>query len=492
MQQQQVAPTNRPGSMTAVMRAVSHAAGPKILRIGVVQTGKVIDERLIKERSHVTVGPSEKAMFVVPSRKIPPNFRLFELIGGEYYLNFLDGMGGRVALKSGIADISTLKAQAKVVTVGNVKLYRVRLTDDARGKVVIGETTFLFQFVAPPPVQPRPQLPVSVMKNAGVDIDWTTTIIAAFSFLAHFFIVALVYSDWMDPIVDDELRASQLIDSFQSVPRPVAEVPQKEEDTKAESTAAAATAQAGVATAPKQGNGGAGKAPGAPGKGGAKSAAEMRAEADAKAAEIESSLAALDVQAVGVMGAGVNTTNVLDDSSVPAESVDGAARSGSAAGSGSGVTIKGGSGSGTVKPGSVGSNDIASIGNTGTSDPNGGTAAQVGTAKAVEGPKGNVSASASQSGGGAVKNASSVVARMRGGFRRCYEQGLASDPSLQGSVTLVATIGPNGEVRSVSGGGGALGSIVGCLKGVVQSGAFAKPEDGTGAVISIPINFSRQ
>ena len=70
--------------MTAVMRAVSQQTGPKILRIGVVQGGKVIDERLIKQRSHVTIGPSEKAMFVVPSRKIPPNFRLFELIGNEY------------------------------------------------------------------------------------------------------------------------------------------------------------------------------------------------------------------------------------------------------------------------------------------------------------------------------------------------------------------------------------------------------------------------
>mgnify|MGYP003349612024 CR=1 FL=1 len=71
----------------------------------------------------------------------------FAIVALMNMMNFLDGMGGRVALKSGIAELSALKAQAKPITVGNVKFYRVRLTDDARGKVVIGETTFLFQYV---------------------------------------------------------------------------------------------------------------------------------------------------------------------------------------------------------------------------------------------------------------------------------------------------------------------------------------------------------
>ena len=53
------------GQMTAVMRAMSQAAGPKVLRIGLVQGGKVIEERIIKQRTHVTVGPSEKSMFVI-------------------------------------------------------------------------------------------------------------------------------------------------------------------------------------------------------------------------------------------------------------------------------------------------------------------------------------------------------------------------------------------------------------------------------------------
>src|SRR2546423_15502492 len=88
----------RPGQMTAVMRAVAQAQGPKVLRIGIVQAGRVVEERIIKQRTTVTVGQSEKAMFVIPSQNLPSPFKLFELIGADYYLNWVDGMQGRLAL----------------------------------------------------------------------------------------------------------------------------------------------------------------------------------------------------------------------------------------------------------------------------------------------------------------------------------------------------------------------------------------------------------
>src|SRR5258706_1285607 len=235
-------PSGRPGQMTAVMRAMPQVTGPKVLRIGLVQGGKVIEERVIKQRSHVTIGPSEKSMFVVPSQSVPANFRLFELIGNEYHLNFLDGMTGRVALQTGITDLNSMRGQAKRSPQG---AYQVRLTEDARGKVVVGETTFLFQFVAPPPIQPKPQLPVSVKGGLSSQIDWTMTIIAAFSFLFHFGMVGAIYSDWMDPIVDDELNIAGLIDSVKSLPPPPVETPTE----VSTSTATATTADAPKAAA---------------------------------------------------------------------------------------------------------------------------------------------------------------------------------------------------------------------------------------------------
>ncbi|HZO12146.1 MAG TPA: AgmX/PglI C-terminal domain-containing protein [Polyangiaceae bacterium] len=462
------------------MRAVSQAAGPKILRIGVVQAGKVVDERLIKQRGTVTIGPSEKAMFVVPSRKIPPNFKLFELIGAEYYLNWLEGMSGRVALKTGISDLNALKAQAKPVTAGGITFYRVRLTDDSRGKVVVGETTFLFQFVVPPPVQPKPQLPVSVRKGVAGDVDWFTTIVAAFSFLFHFFLVALVYSDWMDPVVDDDYAVNSLIESVKSLPPPP---PLEKPLADANSDATAASTAASDAPSKGPGDKGAGK--GAQGKDG-------QAGADAKAAEIASQLAELDVQTVGALGGGLATEGVLGSSEVPAGLLDDAGRSSMGAGSGDpgGLRGLGGSGSGSVRPGAGGGGGLRDIGN--TSGKEGGGATQAGKAKEVKGPVGSANVGGAGVAGGTVANANAVVARMKGRFRNCYQTGLNQNPEMQGSVTLTAKIGPNGEVLSVGGGGGgALGPIVPCLKAVVQSGGFSPPEGG-GAVVTIPITFVKQ
>ncbi|MBI4703125.1 MAG: energy transducer TonB [Deltaproteobacteria bacterium] len=443
--------------MTAVMRAVAQQAGPKILRIGVVQGGKVVDERLIKQRTHVTIGPSEKAMFVVPSRRIPPNFKLFELIKSDYHLNYVDGMNGRVALKTGIADLAALKAQAKIVSEAGVKFHRVQLTDDSRGKIIVGDTTFLFQFVVAPPVQPRPQLPVSVRKGVGGDIDWFTTVVAAFSFLLHFFFVSLVYSDWMDPIVDDEVNVKQLIESVKQLPAPPPiEQPQTETDAASTATAAAAS------DAPKTAGGGAGS-------GKAMTAAEAKAAANARAA------------------------GVLEGGDVPTGLLDEAARSGLAAGSGgdAGGLKLGGMGSGVIRPGSGGGlGGLKDIGDTSGSSTT--TSAATGQTTKVEGPEGSAIVGGAGVSGGNVANASAVVARMRGRFRRCYQQGLAQNPEMQGSVNLVARVGPNGEVLSVGGGGGgSLGGIVPCLKAVVAGAQFAPP-DGGGATISIPISFVRQ
>lgn len=93
--------------------------------------------------------------------------------------------------------------------------------------------------------------------------------------------------------------------------------------------------------------------------------------------------------------------------------------------------------------------------------------------------------------GGKVANAATVVARMRGRFRACYQAGLNDDPGLQGAVTLVAKLGAGGEVTKVTGGGGALGAIFPCLEAVVRSGGFSSPEGGS-AIVSIPITFVKQ
>ena len=344
MSQQQVATSARPGQMTAVMRAMSQASGPKVLRIGVVQGGKVIEERVIKQRTTVTIGPSEKSMFVIPSKQIPPNFKLFELVGQEYMLNFLDGMTGRIALKTGISDLGALRGQARRVQVGTTQAFQVTLSDEARGKVVVGETTFLFQFVAAPPVQPKPQLPVSVKAGLASDIDWTTTIIAAFSFLFHFGAVGSIYSEWMDPVVvDDDVMVNQLLESVKQLPAPPPVETPKDAAPQAANTAAAA------ADAPKQASSG-GKSAGPAAAGGPKIG-------DSRASQISNELNQLNVAMLGALSSnGSSTSAVLGSGSdLPTGLLDSAGASAAGAGAGGigGLNI-GGSGGGSLRPGAAG------------------------------------------------------------------------------------------------------------------------------------------
>ncbi len=465
------APGGRPGQMTAVMRAMSVQTGPKVLRIGVVQAGRVVEERIIKQRTTVTVGSNERAMFVVPSQAVPPMFKLFELIGMDYYLNFVDGMTGRVALATGITDLNALRGQAKKVA-GN---YQVKLTDEARGKVVVGETTFLFQFVAPPPVQPRPQLPLAVKGGLASQIDWSLTIIAAFSFLLHFGVVGAMYSDWMDPIVGDEFNVAGLVDMMKNIPPPpVTETPQEDPNANATATATAAnTKPAGGAGGAKNTGSGVSKNAGSVGD---KQAAALAAQADA-----------MQMQMLAALGGNSSVQGALNRSDIPPVDLSGAAASGAGVAHGTG-DLKVGGGGGAIQGGGKG----AGLGGLGGGTKGSGTGEGAGTERKVEGPKGDA-----QLGGTSatvpISDADRVIAGLRPRFRQCYQTGLNSDPSMAGKVVITAKVGPNGEVSSadVTSNTGLSQSVASCIAGVVRRAQFSAPGGG-GSTLNIPVTFVQQ
>lgn len=456
--------------MTAVMRAMSVQTGPKVLRIGLVQSGRVVEERIIKQRTTVTVGSNERAVFVIPSQAVPPMFKLFELIGNDYHLNFLDGMTGRVALASGITDLVALRGQAKKV--GGA--YQMKLTEEARGKVVIGETTFLFQFVAPPPVQPRPQLPLAVKGGFAAQIDWSLTIIAAFSFLLHFGIVGAMYSDWMDPVVGDDLNVAGLVDMMKNIPPPPATETPTETNTNATATATATAA----ASKPSGGAGGKSGASGASksaGSVGDKQAAALAAQADQ-----------MQMQMLAALGGGSAVQGALNRSDIPPVDLSGAAASGAGIAHGTG-DLKVGGGGGAVQGGGKGGGLGGLGGGTKQSGESG-----AGTERKVEGPKGDA-----QVGGSSatvpISDADRVIAGLRPRFRQCYQTGLNSDPSMSGKVVITAKVGPNGEVSSadVSTNTGLSPTVASCIAGVVRRAQFNAPGGG-GSTLNIPVTFVQQ
>ncbi len=448
--------------MTAVMRAVAQQAGPKVLRIGVVQGGRVIEERIIKQRGTVTVGQSEKAVFVIPATTVPAQFKLFELIGNDYYLNFLDGMGGRVALATGISDLAGLRGQAKRANVSGANAYQVRLTEEARGKVIVGDTTFLFQFVAPPPPQPRPQLPLAVKGGLASQIDWDLTIIAAFSFLLHFGIIGAMYSDWMDPIVTDEFNVQALVDLTKNVPPPQIETPAETSTAPAASATAASTAQA------------------------SKAAGKSGPVSDKQAAALAAQAEQMQMQMLAAFGGNTAVQGALNRSDIPPADLSGAAASNSGVNNAGGDLHLGTAGGGTVRPGSAGGG-LAGIGNSG-----GGGGGGAGKEQAVKGPTGDAQIGATTA-SVPVSDAERVVAGLRPRFRNCYNKGLAQDPGMAGGVTIVTKVAPNGEVTAAdaSNNSGLSPDVVACIQRVVKNAQFTGP-GGSGSTINIPIKFLQQ
>src|SRR4051812_6185394 len=98
------------------------SAQHKIPRIGVIQGGKIIEERLLKRRESVTIGSGAKNTIVLPASGLPSTFTLFELRGQQYSLGFTDVMDGKVSLSDTAAvDFAALRqsGQAKPKSSGS-------------------------------------------------------------------------------------------------------------------------------------------------------------------------------------------------------------------------------------------------------------------------------------------------------------------------------------------------------------------------------------
>lgn len=475
MQQQRPA-AGKPGQMTMAMRAMPQVTGPKVLRIGKVQGGRVIEERVVKQRTHVTIGSSHTNMFLAAGHNVPETMRLFELVANEYVINLTDAMTGRVALPSGVTDVTQARASGLAKRAGTY--YQLKLTEDARGKVVVGDTTFLFQFVAPPPVQPKPQLPLAVQGGLAAQIDWTFTIIAAFSFLLHFGLAGAVNSDWFDPVIDEDAETAALIQQAKDRPTPPIEE-KKEEAADPSKAAKADDKKEGPKTAEvKKGGGG----PGAGPKGGG----VTTKNADALSKDLD----ALEMKALGSLGgSGPAQSSILKPGASAADSsLDNvASKEGGVDTSGTGLKT-GSGGGGPLMPGQGGGKGLSGVGDT-KGGGGGGGGSGTDTSTAVKAPSGEASTGAA-AGASNVKDADSVIARNRWRFKACYNKALASDASAGGTVKVTVKVGEGGEVVNAGvASSDAPSGLTQCIVSSFRSMKFSPP-DGGSATFTVPVVLS--
>lgn len=429
---------------------------PKILRIGIIQNGKIVEERLVRKRESVTIGQSTRNTFVVPaSNALPRTFTIFELTPAGYALNFSDMMDGRLSLGDQVVALPALR-QGKAQKKG--ELWHLLLPERSRGKVVVGDVTVLFQFVTPPPVQPRPQLPPSVRSSLMQNLDWVLVAVVAASFIMHFgFVIYLRNIDWpRKPDIEEipDRFVQMIVPKKIEEPKPVVQQEEKKEAEKKE-------AKKDKGDASK-------KAPPKP----------RDPEAEARAAAERRARLAADVQKMGVLkilGAKGENGSVADlvkggDVSGDADKVFAQVGGVGVATTGGGLRSKGAGGSGSLRGG--GSLRASGPGEVGTGERGG--------ERVV---KGIVKDSAPTDVDGSLDP--SVIAReirsRLGAIKACYEAGLKRNPNIGGKLQLRFEVSTVGKVTSADIENDSMhdDEVASCIKSRVMTWRFPAPAGGS-------------
>ncbi|MFW6067491.1 MAG: TonB family protein [Myxococcota bacterium] len=469
--------------MTMAMQAVAaKPTGPKVLRIGLIQGGKIVEERIIRQRETVSVGTSEKNHFIVHDSSLPSRFELFQLVGNDYILNFTDAMKGRVGLPGGVQDLDQLRQSGGARNAGTH--WQIKLGDASKGKIVIGDVTLLFQFVTPPPVMPRPQLPAAVRGGFVKSIDWLFTAFIVFSYMFFFgFIVFLESWDWP---IEDEMAAvpesaARLI--FEEPPPPEPEEAEPTEEGEAEEEAAE---EAEVAEAPAERE--------QPAEGGDEGPSEdLNTDAEARARIAEEAASAAESMILGALGEGGALSDVLAGGAVTGNAEDILEQA-------AGVGVASGESGGQLRTrsGGGGSGEGGSLGNLAKAGGGGATKARDTGQVQERKIQGDINLGSGGDVGGAGQFDTSVVqrqirARLRA-IQRCYENELRKDPSLAGKVTVEFTIEQRGNVTGARAAQNTTGSsaVERCVVNTIRRFRFNPGPEGGSVTFSYPFVFAPQ
>jgi hypothetical protein len=430
---------------------------PRILRIGVLLGGKIVEERLIRERAPVTIGQSMRNTFSIPIEGLPLELTLFALDEGRYSLRFLPRMDGR--LSDGSGQVNTLDALKSHGAQNHGDYFQVPLSETARGKLSFGDLTILFQFVTEPPRQPKPMLPASVRGTFTDRFDPRLSVIMGASILVHFAVVIVALFTDVETENGIAERAYNL--TFKQDTYTV-DLNQPKPDT------AQTGSGAGSAAPEKKPDKGANKPRPADQGDDGKSEADQVALQEQEAAKFADLLT----------GEGVNGTSEGDMSKRRPGAELGAQISEVREG-GQAVKVGGGAGRGSRGDGEVrvGTGHGPDIDGPGSTESAGGGKGQ------EKAPAGRISVADKQSFDESTLTPDVVLARIQSaymaGLKRCYKEFLKKDASARGKVTLALTINETG--RTVKGAAkGFAGEVDDCIGNLMTGWRFPIPKDKDG------------
>jgi hypothetical protein len=414
----------------------------KVLRIGVIQAGKIVEERVLPARQTITLGTGPKNTIVVPLANVPESVVVFAYQGDRYVLHFDQGADGRVQGPQGAADLSALVSQGVAKQTGRV--CTVPVNGDQRGKLVIGEITVLWQFVAPPAEVPKPELPKEAKGAHFKSLDRLFSVTLFLSFLAHSgFYIALANTE-----LPKELSLEEIPDRYAKVLIPE-RMPKPPEKKTEEKKVEAATEKKVEKAEEKK----------------AESAEQVAQKKAARAAAVAKAVQSKGIlKVLGALGPGGGGGAVADVFGTGGGMGDVA----SALSGAGGVAVANDPGAGGGRKGG-GEGGTASIGSLATS---GGGKVGLGAKTEVK-VSGSVAAEEAEIDSADVdqgKLGAFVRARM-GLVKACYENALKRNPSLKGKISFRFTILETGALADIATAQNSLGSaeVAACIMNTMRS-----------------------
>ncbi|AWV89788.1 AgmX/PglI C-terminal domain-containing protein [Bradymonas sediminis] len=466
----------------------SNKSGKKVLRIGLIQNGKILEERVFRAASNVRVGTDiSKNELVVPASNLPKSFQVFEAASGAYTLCFDSKMTGRVSTGNGVRTLKELISQGKATKTATG--YSVALTPRARGKIQIGEVTILFQFVTPPPPIARPVLPASMRGGWFRGMDYYLVAMIALSALLQIgFVTYLQLHEWPEqidglnhnipdrfvelmkapepeePIVPDAVETPEdgdgEPDDSKEAKKPDPKPPVKSEPKKTEADPKPSTEEKPAPTAEEIAA--------------AKAAEKKRMEDEVRNSTMLGKLGSVNGDGPSIVdslvdgAANVGMDEAFADTKGVKEGVAGYEKSGLRSGGSSDAD---------------GSGSTASIGDLGASS---------GTKKAEKGvdtgskKEEKVTAKMDIKDGNPVvgtgtldaNSISKVVQRNAKAIQSCFERVLKTNPNAGGRLVITVTIGRAGRPTSVKANTSIGGGFKSCTERAVKSWRFDRPKGG--------------
>jgi hypothetical protein len=428
----------------------------KVLRIGLVLRGRIVEERILRRPATVTIGRSQRCTLALPQSDLPESFDLLPHGGSGYALAFDDRMDGRISSPQGSLDFEQLMHFGAAKKKGSVHVAPLEV--DQWGRVAIGEATVLFQFVVPPPDAPRPRLPAVVRGNRFKSMDGLFASLLAISLVLH----VSAYAGLSTIPVREEVTLEEIPDRFAKLLIPERKPEAPKQETKQE-----------VVEEKKEEK----KPDKKPGDDSPANKAE-RAAAVAKAVQQKGILRVL-----GALGPGSGRGAVAD--------VFGQGGFGDVAsalsGAGGVAVATDGAGAGGRKGG--GGGGAATIGDLGTS----------GGGKVGLGAKSEVRVSGSVGVEDAEVDSPDIDQQKLSGFVRarmaaikaCYENQLKRNPNLKGKIRIRFTILETGGLADVAAVENTLGSteVAACIVGTMRT--WRTPFRPAGTVpVDYPFVFS--